>query len=158
VRVERAIAPVTVVIDHGQLAEILVNLVANAYEAMPDGGVVTISARDGNPATIAVEDTGAGFDRTVAERLFEPFYTTKPSGTGLGLAIVRRLAENNGGEIAVDSHPGRGTRFTLALRGRPRSLKRGQLGRPPATKDAVEKGSAGNGTSAVGRSPAQPTR
>jgi signal transduction histidine kinase len=116
VQVERDTPPVTAVVDRGHLAEVLVNLVSNAYEAMPDGGTVRITARAGTAlARIAVEDTGRGFNRSDAERFFEPFYTTKPAGTGLGLAIVRRLADINRGEISVDSHPGQGTRFTVTL-------------------------------------------
>ncbi|HLI73013.1 MAG TPA: ATP-binding protein [Acidimicrobiales bacterium] len=127
VRVDHDRAPVTAVVDRGHLAEVLVNLVSNAYEAMPDGGVLRVNARPGaGAALVVVEDTGRGFDRADAERLFEPFFTTKPTGTGLGLAIVRRLAEVNRGEVTVDMRPG-GTRFTVTLpAGKPRTF----AGRP----------------------------
>jgi signal transduction histidine kinase len=156
VRLALAVSPVTAVVDRGQLAEILVNLVSNAYEAMPEGGVLTISARPaGGAAVITVEDTGHGFDHHAKERLFEPFYTTKASGTGLGLAIVRRLAEFNGGEISVDSHPGRGARFTLTLPARPRPLRKGRLAPPRSAPNGT--GSNGKPT-VIGRAPAHHTR
>jgi signal transduction histidine kinase len=118
VRVDIEAISVTALVDRVHLAEVLVNLLSNAYEAMPDGGTVRVlvGAEDGS-VLVVVEDTGCGFDRSLTERIFEPFYTTKHSGSGLGLAIVRRLAEINGGEISVDSHAGQGTRFTMTLPG-----------------------------------------
>jgi signal transduction histidine kinase len=150
VDVELDTTPVTAVVDRGQLAEVLVNLVSNAYEAMTDGGVLTIAAHaTGSSVLLAVEDTGCGFDRADAERLFEPFFTTKSSGTGLGLAIVRRLLEVNGAEISVDSHPGRGTRFTLTFPVRFGGLRRTPVpGREPSPN-----GAASNGTSSVAGTP-----
>ena len=129
VHVDVDAAPITAQADRGQVAEVLVNLVSNAYEAMPGGGVLRVAARAGpGTALLVVEDNGRGFDRADAERLFEPFYTTKPAGSGLGLAIVRRLAEINRGEVSVDSRPAHGTRFTVTLPAG--ALRAGAGGRP----------------------------
>ena len=102
--------------DRGHLAEVLVNLVSNAYDALREGGLVRIGAQVVEQrAVITVEDDGPGLERSLSERIFEPFFTTKHTGTGLGLAIVRRLVEDNLGVVAVDSHVGQGTRFTISL-------------------------------------------
>jgi signal transduction histidine kinase len=102
--------------DRGHLAEILVNLVSNAFDALREGGTVRIGARVVEQcAEVTVEDDGPGLGRAISERIFEPFFTTKHTGTGLGLAIVRRLVEDNRGAVAVDSHIGQGTRFTISL-------------------------------------------
>lgn len=106
----------TVVADRGQLAEVLTNLLSNAYQAVPDGGSVRISVNGNGMGTVlAVEDSGPGVDERVQARVFEPFFTTKSSGTGLGLAIVRRLVEANGGEVSFESNVPHGTRVTVRL-------------------------------------------
>ncbi|HTZ09874.1 MAG TPA: ATP-binding protein [Acidimicrobiales bacterium] len=116
VTVAVAVGATALVTDRGQLAEILVNLVSNAYDAVEGRGAVRIAAARGDHGvTITVEDDGCGFDGELLERIFEPFFTTKHSGTGLGLAIVRRLATLNGGDIGVTSARGQGTRFTVTL-------------------------------------------
>ena len=98
VRVE--VGPITLLADKGQLAQVLTNLVTNAYDAMGDQGSLDIIASvEGRRAVIKVEDDGPGIDPSLAERIFEPFYTTKHQGTGLGLANVRRLVEANGGSV-----------------------------------------------------------
>jgi signal transduction histidine kinase len=102
--------------DTTQLAQILTNLINNAYQAMPTGGSLRITARaEGDTAIISVEDSGEGIDQTLAERLFEPFFTTKPNGTGLGLAIVRRLTEAHGGRISIENGPRGGVVATVRL-------------------------------------------
>ncbi|HUC37172.1 MAG TPA: ATP-binding protein [Acidimicrobiales bacterium] len=110
-------SPITVRADRGQLVEVLANLVTNAYQAVPDGGSVSVrSATNGTGAVIVVEDTGPGLDEAVADRMFEPFFTTKSSGTGLGLAIVRRLVEAHGGQISIENRrPEHGARVTVRL-------------------------------------------
>lgn len=106
----------TVVADRNQLAEVLTNLVTNAYQAMPEGGSVSVrTASNGGGAIIEVEDTGPGIDVEQAERLFEPFFTTKSTGTGLGLAIVRRLVEAHGGEISIENADDHGAKVTVVL-------------------------------------------
>jgi signal transduction histidine kinase len=102
--------------DTTQLEQILTNLINNAYQAMPDGGSLRITARaEGDTAIISVEDSGEGIDPTLAERLFEPFFTTKPNGTGLGLAIVRRLIEGHGGQISIENGERGGVVATVRL-------------------------------------------
>ena len=79
-------------------------------------GRVTLScARAGGEVVVTVGDTGAGIDAETLSKIWLPFYTTKQSGTGLGLAFVRDIARDHGARLAVDSVPGRGTTFTLAL-------------------------------------------
>jgi len=102
----------------GQLEQVLMNLVINARDAMPDGGVVTVATqRGGLGAVLTVRDTGAGMDRATLGRVFEVFFTTKPAGkgTGLGLPTVQRIAENAGGRVEIDSSPGAGTTVRVLL-------------------------------------------
>jgi signal transduction histidine kinase len=105
--------------DPGLLRQILVNLITNAVDAVPeDGGHIRVEAAPhGGAVAIAVADDGVGIAPEDAARIFEPFYTTKGrgKGTGLGLAICRELATALGGRITVDSAPGRGSTFTVTL-------------------------------------------
>ncbi|WP_433789353.1 two-component system sensor histidine kinase NtrB [Actinoplanes sp. CA-252034] len=109
--------PVTVRANRGRLDQILMNLVINARDAMPDGGDVTITTGLNTFAELTVTDTGAGMTAEVRERLFEPFFTTKPvdRGTGLGLSTVYGIVSDAGGHIRVDSEPGSGTTFEILL-------------------------------------------
>jgi signal transduction histidine kinase len=109
-------SPTAVVADRGQLAEVLTNLVTNAYQAVEEDGSVKVSVhRNSTAAVIVVEDDGPGFEDIEGERVFEPFFTTKPTGTGLGLAIVRRLVEGHGGEVLIENLDGRGARVTVEI-------------------------------------------
>jgi signal transduction histidine kinase len=118
--------------DAVQIHRLLINLVVNARDAMPQGGLVTIETDtmsadafgvpakplllpDGEYVTLTVRDTGAGMDDTTRSRIFEPFFTTKPSGegTGLGLWIVRDITERSGGVVDVRSTPGAGSEFVM---------------------------------------------
>ncbi|MDP9286565.1 MAG: ATP-binding protein, partial [Actinomycetota bacterium] len=101
-----------------QLKQIFLNLIANARQAMPNGGTVTVDVRRENELAIAtVTDDGPGLDPAVADRIFEPFFTTKrpTGGTGLGLSVSLGIAEAHGGRLTVASEPGAGTAFTLYL-------------------------------------------
>lgn len=108
--------PTPVIADRDQIAEVLTNLVTNAYQAVPEGGSVTVRtrARSGR-AELEVEDSGQGFDPELSERLFEPFFTTRTKGTGLGLAIVQRLVEAHGGEVSIANVSAHGARVTVVL-------------------------------------------
>lgn len=108
-------------IDRGQMQQVLLNLMVNAVEAMPEGGRVTVTtksltdARLGPCVAVAVQDTGVGIAAEHQPSLFDPFFTTRPNGTGLGLFISNRLAVAHGGELRVKSKLGKGSTFTLLL-------------------------------------------
>jgi PAS domain S-box-containing protein len=116
-------SPGWVLADAGQLEQVLVNLAFNARDAMPDGGLLVLgtsrlaSQPAGDVVVIDVADTGIGMSAETRERLFEPFYTTKPDGqgAGLGLATVYGIVQAFGGKVEVASTPGRGARFRVLL-------------------------------------------
>jgi signal transduction histidine kinase len=117
--------------DVGQIEEVIMNLVLNARDAMPDGGKLTIEtahvtldkayarayieAKPGSYAVLIVNDTGTGMNEETMQRMFEPFFTTKSKekGSGLGLSIVHGIVTQAGGHIEVTSKPGDGTSFKL---------------------------------------------
>ena len=105
--------------DANQLSQILVNLLLNAAQAMPEGGRITISARKvkfEDNIEIAVADTGVGIPADILPHVFEPFFTTKRNkGTGLGLSISQSYVHSHGGDIRIESLPGRGTTVRLTL-------------------------------------------
>jgi two-component system, sporulation sensor kinase A len=103
-------------IDRAQIKQVFLNLAANAIQAMPEGGKLTISASAGDgKAFIRFIDTGCGISEAVVNKIFDPFFTTKENGTGLGLAISYRIMEAHGGRLIVDSKPGQGSTFTVEL-------------------------------------------
>ena len=102
--------------DPDQLRQALLNIIINAVQAMPAGGVLSASTRmDGDVVRCDIRDTGSGIAEEHLDHLFDPFFTTKPDGTGLGLAIAHRIANAAGGEIEVSSRPNAGSTFTLVL-------------------------------------------
>ena len=104
--------------DAQQVEQVLVNLVQNALDAMPEGGHLTIrTAASEEGRAISVHDTGEGIPPELLEHVFEPFFTTKEEGrgTGLGLGLCREIAHHHGGDVALDSEPGYGTIVTLTL-------------------------------------------
>jgi two-component system nitrogen regulation sensor histidine kinase NtrY len=118
VRLDTVLAPglPMAAMDRDLMGRALGNLVANALEAMPDGGTLTVRTRaDGEGVALEVSDTGPGLTEDQRTRLFTPYYTTKKGGTGLGLAIVQGIVSDHGGRIQVESAPGAGTTFTLIL-------------------------------------------
>lgn len=109
-------------VDDAQLRQALLNLVRNAAEAVSEngGGHVTLGSRlarggSGDMIEVFVRDSGPGIPEEAAAKLFEPFFSTKEGGTGLGLALTHQIIREHGGEIHVDSQPGRGATFVLAL-------------------------------------------
>jgi len=105
-------------VDPGQIQQVIMNLAVNARDAMPRGGSLHIATAPADDrVALIVSDTGHGMDAETRRRAFEPFYTTKErgKGTGLGLATVYGIITQSGGEIDLDSAPGRGTTFTIRL-------------------------------------------
>jgi len=104
--------------DPMQMQQVFLNLLLNAVEAMPDGGMLaTKTSYDKKLGSIeiTISDTGTGMDASVKSKVFQPFFTTKRKGSGLGLAITRRLVEQHGGQIYFESDPGKGTVFNIFL-------------------------------------------
>ena len=105
-----------VLADAELLHRAISNLVLNAMDAMPQGGTLTLRTRyEKSKALIEVADTGPGMTSEERERIFTPYYTSRPQGTGLGLAIVQSVVSDHGGRIFVRSEPGRGTTFVIEL-------------------------------------------
>jgi signal transduction histidine kinase len=106
----------TLLLDAGQIQQVVFNLLHNSAEAMPAGGTVRVATREvPGGGEIEVADDGPGVAPEVEARLFHPFLTTKPEGTGLGLAICRRIVETHGGRIRYATQPGHGTTFVIFL-------------------------------------------
>lgn len=123
VTIEDRAEDAVVSLDPKELEQILLNLAANARDAISDSGHVGIVLREPNPEDLVthdrlileVVDDGAGMDDETRARVFEPYFTTKQHGTGLGLALVYATVVRAGGSLSVESSPGRGTRFVAAL-------------------------------------------
>ena len=115
--IDSTIGPVRA--DKSQIEQVIINLVVNARDAMPQGGTVTIALANttDNRVCLSVSDTGHGMDEQTVARIFEPFFTTKETGrgTGLGLAIVYGIVQQSGGTITVDTAIGKGTTFQILL-------------------------------------------
>jgi len=148
--------PSWVKVDPGQLEQVVMNLAMNARDAMPRGGRLTIRTRNVDPkepvdleetagrqlrpkVAISISDTGTGIPPEVKTHLFEPFFTTKGvgKGTGLGLATVFGIVKQSGGDITVESEPGKGATFTVILPSQPGPRRRGGSG---ASLRAVPRG------------------
>ena len=115
-------------VDANQISQVLGNLIINADQAMPEGGLITVRARnthkdpvdsvflgEGRFVEISVQDQGPGIDPEIRSRIFDPYYTTKQDGTGLGLATVYSIVKRHGGHTLVDSEPGQGSTFHVYL-------------------------------------------
>jgi len=109
-----------ILVDKSQMRQVFLNLILNAIQAMPDGGELKIATdaietSSGRFLRVQVSDTGAGFEPSIQEHLFEPFFTTRADGTGLGLSVAYRIVESHGGTIRAQSEKGRGATFTVEL-------------------------------------------
>ena len=109
-------APLTLNFDRQQIHQVLINLLKNALEAMPQGGELTVATQvQGDNLEVSISDTGQGMSHEVKASIFQPYFTTKEKGTGLGLAICQNILEEHGGCIIADSAPGQGSTFTLQI-------------------------------------------
>jgi len=159
-RTELAAGAGRVLADAGQLEQVVMNLVVNARDAMPDGGTLTLSTEDvvldqaatgqhddmapGRYVRFTVRDTGVGMDASLRARIFEPFFTTKGpgQGTGLGLSTVYGIIRQSGGDVQVESVPGQGTAFHVYLPFAPADDEHASVA-PPAAKPMSAEASAG---------------
>jgi signal transduction histidine kinase len=108
-----------VMADHFQMEQMFLNLVLNAIQAMPDGGVLTLHTHQTDSRVVAeVRDTGVGIPERIRDRIFDPFFTTREvgEGTGLGLAVTDSIVVAHGGTMEVESTVGRGTVFRVGLK------------------------------------------
>ncbi|MBA3763515.1 MAG: PAS domain-containing protein [Chthoniobacterales bacterium] len=103
-------------LDSDQMKQAFYNVIKNSFEAMKRRGILRIRTdRDDTHVLVNFTDTGGGMSAETLSRVFEPYYTTKPAGSGLGLLIVRRIVREHGGELAVESHEGKGLTLTIRL-------------------------------------------
>lgn len=104
-------------IDPSQMNQVMINLLRNALDALPeDGGKIEIvlTVSDGRPY-LTVKDNGSGMNQEALNNLFQPFYTTKPNGSGVGLSICRQIIQKHGGDISIQSQPGKGTIISITI-------------------------------------------
>ncbi len=114
VTIERATAPCSIMGDAELLKQVFMNIIMNAVQAMPDGGVIQITtASSNNQVAVNITDNGGGIAPENVEKIFDPFFTTKDSGTGLGLAITSKIMQAHKGAITVRSESGKGSTFSL---------------------------------------------
>lgn len=117
VSVATDLAPLSIISGNSdQLKQVVLNLVVNAMQSMPDGGTLTVRTfKRGSDTALSIADTGNGIPADAMPHLFDPFFTTKAHGTGLGLAVSYQIIEAHGGRIEVQSAPGKGSDFTIWL-------------------------------------------
>jgi len=120
IEVDAPETPVWCEADEGQIRQIIWNLATNGLKAMPDGGTLTLGARenDGGTAALSVRDEGVGIPEDELDKIFQPFHGRFAQGSGLGMAIVHRIVSDYGGEIQVTSKVGVGTTVEIRLPGR----------------------------------------
>ena len=110
--------PAVVLADFGQIRQSFVNIILNACDAMPKGGILTLASRvfpEGRKVEFAISDTGTGIAPEHLSKIFDPFFTTKEMGTGLGLSVVYGIIEKHGGTMTAESEVGRGTTMRIRL-------------------------------------------
>jgi signal transduction histidine kinase len=118
-------------IDEGQIAQVFINIIMNALDAMPEGGLLTVTSRHSRDERgldtifIDISDTGTGIAQSALVKIFDPFYTTKEAGkgTGLGLSLSYNIVKRFKGDIKVASELGKGTTFTIVLPVQTEALK-----------------------------------
>ena len=102
--------------DYNQIKQVVINLLINAHDAVNENGEIKVKTwQKKNRAYLSVEDNGSGISPEIIHNIFNPFFTTKTRGTGLGLAISKKIAKEHGGDLTVESSPGKGSTFTLEL-------------------------------------------
>ena len=103
-------------VDKEKMRRVFVNMIRNSFDAMPDGGILTVkSKKDGDKVAFSFSDTGTGMSKEVMDRLWSPLFTTKAKGMGFGLSICKRIVEAHGGRISVESVAHKGSTFTATL-------------------------------------------
>jgi signal transduction histidine kinase len=105
-------------LDKNSIKQVLLNIINNSIEAMPEGGVLTINTRykeSEKEVELVIGDTGIGISEETLSQVFQPFFTTKDKGLGLGLNIVQKFVKEHGGYITITSTPGMGTQVTLVF-------------------------------------------
>jgi len=134
-----------VLVDRDQIERVIINLVSNGARATPSGGTITLlAAPRGGEVAISVTDSGVGIPRDYLARIFEPFVQVPDApagGSGLGLTISRRIVESHGGQLTVQSEPGRGSTFTFTVPTRDERLSATGAGSPDARWQAAENAS-----------------
>jgi signal transduction histidine kinase len=104
------------IVDAGKVVRVFVNIIKNAFDAMPKGGILTVKSRGAKDNwEITFEDTGSGMNKETLSKLWTPLFTTKAKGMGFGLPICKRIIEMHGGKIIVESTVGKGTKFTVSI-------------------------------------------
>lgn len=127
-------------VDRNQIKQAFFNVIRNAIQAMPDGGILRIALSSTDRfVAIVFQDTGIGIKSEEMGRVFEPYFTTKSDGSGLGLMIVQRIVQEHGGHIEIASRRNRGTVFTILL---PRDERRVRLLKAPGTPNQKQKSDA----------------
>jgi len=127
IRLEKAYAPFVppLVLNADQIRQVFINVVRNAIQAMPNGGLITVEVTCARgQVVVSVTDSGCGIPQEQMEKIFDPYFTTRDGGAGLGLMIVQQIVSEHGGEVLVASNPGKGTTMTVRL---PVPLKYGKM-------------------------------
>lgn len=133
---ERSLPPIEV--DRDQIKQAFYNIIRNAIQAMRSGGILRVcSGADETHQHVSFADTGGGIQPDDISRVFEPYFTTKEGGTGLGLLIVRRIIRAHGGEVIIESAPGRGVTMTIRLPRADRHVRFLEQGSPSEAKGNV---------------------
>jgi len=103
-------------LDENRMKQVFMNLILNSMQAMPDGGAITISCKYSERSVcIEVSDSGTGMSQDVLDHAFEPFFSAKSGGTGMGLSNVKRIIDQHGGSIQIESEENKGTKVTIIM-------------------------------------------